>query len=133
MSLFTRAAGFVFIALALAASISAQGPAAKPHKNLMAVVSKGLPGIVLFDADTDEEICRQTTKPAPHTRISKTAALRLRRVHSAAAVHREADAGEEVVVEERQHRQRDVPRAPLALHECAADRVGLLLLGQFRW
>ena len=66
MSLFTRAAGFVFIALALAASISAQGPAAKPHKNLMAVVSKGLPGIVLFDADTDEEICRQTTKPAPH-------------------------------------------------------------------
>jgi WD40 repeat protein len=67
MSLLTRTAGFVTIAaLTLTALLSAQAPAAKPHRNLMVVVSKGLPGIVLFDADTDEEICRQTMKPAPH-------------------------------------------------------------------
>ena len=40
------------------------GSAAHPH--LMAVVSKGLPGIVLFDADTDQESCRATMAPAPH-------------------------------------------------------------------
>src|SRR4029453_13637402 len=67
MSSFFRAAGLAAIAaLSLSASPSAQAPAAKQHKNLMVVVSKGLPGIVLFDADTDEEICRQTMKPAPH-------------------------------------------------------------------
>ena len=67
MSLFTRSAGFVaIVALTLTALPSAQGPAAAPRKNLMVVVSKGLPGIVLFDADTDQEICRQTMKPAPH-------------------------------------------------------------------
>jgi len=66
MSSFARAAGAAAIgALILAATPYAQAPA-KPHKNLMAVVSKGLPGVVLFDADTDEEICRQTMKPAPH-------------------------------------------------------------------
>ena len=66
MSLFARAAGCAAIgALVLTAAPRAQAPA-KPHRNLMVVVSKGLPGIVLFDADTDEEICRQTMKPAPH-------------------------------------------------------------------
>jgi DNA-binding beta-propeller fold protein YncE len=66
MSIHARAAGVAAI-LALAASplLVAQS-AAKPHRNLMVVVSKGLPGIVLFDADTDEEICRQTMAPAPH-------------------------------------------------------------------
>src|SRR3954467_11990639 len=67
MSVFVRAAGFAALAaLTLTASPLAQAPAAKPHKNLMVVVSKGLPGIGLFAADTDEEICRQTMKPAPH-------------------------------------------------------------------
>jgi DNA-binding beta-propeller fold protein YncE len=66
MSLFVRAAGSVAIAaVTLTAVPSAQAPA-KQHKNLMVVVSKGLPGIVLFDADTDEEICRATMAPAPH-------------------------------------------------------------------
>jgi YVTN family beta-propeller protein len=41
-------------------------PAARQRPHLMAVVSKGLPGVVLFDADTDEEICRATMAPAPH-------------------------------------------------------------------
>jgi DNA-binding beta-propeller fold protein YncE len=66
MSVFARAAGSVALgALLLSATPRAQAPAT-PHKNLMVVVSKGLPGVVLFDADTDEEICRQTMKPAPH-------------------------------------------------------------------
>jgi YVTN family beta-propeller protein len=66
MSSFFRAAGLAAIAaLTLTVAPGAQAPA-RQHKNLMVVVSKGLPGIVLFDADTDEEICRQTMKPAPH-------------------------------------------------------------------
>jgi YVTN family beta-propeller protein len=67
MHVFTRpAAVAALLAIALSASPSAQTAAATPHKNLMVVVSKGLPGIVLFDADTDEEICRATMAPAPH-------------------------------------------------------------------
>lgn len=66
MSLFVRAAACAALgALVLTVTAQAQAPASR-HKNLMVVVSKGLPGIVLFDADTDEEICRQTMKPAPH-------------------------------------------------------------------
>ncbi len=48
---------------AIATSMAAQTPA---RQHLMVVVSKGLPGIVLYNADTDEEICRQTMTPAPH-------------------------------------------------------------------
>ena len=36
------------------------------RKHLMAVVSKGLPGVTLYDADTDQEICKATMAPAPH-------------------------------------------------------------------
>jgi DNA-binding beta-propeller fold protein YncE len=53
------------VAWVLFASAQTAAPA-KQRQHLMVVVSKGLPGIVLFDADTDEEICRQTMKPAPH-------------------------------------------------------------------
>ena len=60
------AAAAAIAALALSAVTIAQAPVAKPHKNLLVVVSKGLPGIVLYDADTDQEICRQTMAPAPH-------------------------------------------------------------------
>src|SRR5215216_991667 len=59
----------VTAAAVLAAVVVAAGQTAAPAKqrqHLMVVVSKGLPGIVLFDADTDEEICRQTMRPAPH-------------------------------------------------------------------
>src|SRR5689334_24141534 len=53
--------------IACAVFVAAQTAApAKQHQHLMVVVSKGLPGIVLYDGDTDEEICRQTMKPAPH-------------------------------------------------------------------
>jgi len=55
----TVIAGMVF------ASAQTAAPA-KQHQHLMVVVSKGLPGIILYDGDTDEEICRQTMKPAPH-------------------------------------------------------------------
>lgn len=44
----------------------APSPAAGQRKHLMVVVSKGLPGVVLYDADTDQEICRATMAPAPH-------------------------------------------------------------------
>ena len=65
MSRLIRAASVaVMAALSVSAPIGAQAPAS--HKNLVVVVSKGLPGIVLYDADTDAEICRQTMKPAPH-------------------------------------------------------------------
>jgi DNA-binding beta-propeller fold protein YncE len=36
------------------------------HKHLMAVVSKGLPGITLYDADTDEPICNTKMGVSPH-------------------------------------------------------------------
>ena len=56
-----------FCLVAWSVVIAAQSSSApKQRQHLMAVVSKGLPGIVLFDADTDEEICRTTMKPAPH-------------------------------------------------------------------
>jgi DNA-binding beta-propeller fold protein YncE len=55
------AAGWSVIAVA-----QSPAAAAKQRPHLMAVVSKGLPGVVLFDADTDEEICRATMAPAPH-------------------------------------------------------------------
>ncbi len=41
-------------------------PAAAQPKHLMAVVSKGLPGVTLYDADTDKEICKVKTEVAPH-------------------------------------------------------------------
>jgi DNA-binding beta-propeller fold protein YncE len=75
-SFIRRAAVAAAVAVALSPAPHAQAPlpavasakvgAATAHKNLMVVVSKGLPGIVLYDADTDEEICRQTMAPAPH-------------------------------------------------------------------
>ena len=57
------------LGVALACSVAGRAqsrPAAAPHRNLLAVVSKGLPGVVLFDADTDAEICRVPMAPAPH-------------------------------------------------------------------
>ncbi len=36
------------------------------HKHLMAVVSKGLPGVTLYDADTDQSICSAKTGVSPH-------------------------------------------------------------------
>ena len=68
MSQRVRFLGVTAVALvACAIFASAQtGAPAKQRQHLMVVVSKGLPGIVLYDGDTDQEICRQTMKPAPH-------------------------------------------------------------------
>jgi hypothetical protein len=41
-------------------------PQTPVHKHLMAVVSKGLPGVTLYDADTDEPICSAKTGVSPH-------------------------------------------------------------------
>src|ERR1044072_4987229 len=54
-----------FVAWAVFASAQTAAPA-KQRQHLMVVVSKGLPGIVLYDGDTDEEISRATMAPAPH-------------------------------------------------------------------
>lgn len=35
-------------------------------KHLMAVVSKGLPGVILYNADTDQEICKAKMGISPH-------------------------------------------------------------------
>lgn len=37
-----------------------------PHRHLMLVVSKGLPGITLYDADTEQAICRAQVGVSPH-------------------------------------------------------------------
>jgi DNA-binding beta-propeller fold protein YncE len=49
-------------------TVAAQTPPPPPtqHKHLMVVVSKALPGITLYDADTDQEICKATMGVAPH-------------------------------------------------------------------
>ena len=59
-------AAMAMVLVGWAAFAAPQTGAPKQRQHLMVVVSKGLPGIVLFDADTDEEICRATMKPAPH-------------------------------------------------------------------
>ncbi|HVZ20236.1 MAG TPA: hypothetical protein VG871_04200 [Vicinamibacterales bacterium] len=65
MSNDVRAAGLALAAVAATSLlVLAQSPA--QHRHLLVVVSKGLPGIVLYDADTDAEICRATMTPAPH-------------------------------------------------------------------
>src|SRR6187397_2513607 len=62
-------AGFAMFLFAVALiTAPAKPPQSTPtqHKHLMVVVSKGLPGITLYDADTDQEICKATMAPAPH-------------------------------------------------------------------
>jgi DNA-binding beta-propeller fold protein YncE len=53
------------LSLILCAALAANARAAAPPV-VMAVVSKGLPGVVLYDAATDREICRATLDVAPH-------------------------------------------------------------------
>jgi len=65
------AVGFVVFALLGSGIVFAGLPGGAPQsagqrKHLMVVVSKGLPGITLYDADTDQEICKATMAPAPH-------------------------------------------------------------------
>jgi WD40 repeat protein len=66
MSTHVRAAAIALAVVVVSSLPAFAQSAAAPHRHLMAVVSKGLPGVVLFDADTDTEICRATTMPAPH-------------------------------------------------------------------
>lgn len=46
------------------AAVGAAGQA--PHRHLMMVVSKGLPGITIYDADTEQVMCRAKTEVSPH-------------------------------------------------------------------
>src|SRR5512146_700341 len=65
MSNHVRAAGLTLAAVA-ATSLLVAAQSAPARRHLLVVVSKGLPGIALYDADTDTEICRATMTPAPH-------------------------------------------------------------------
>lgn len=55
----------LFCLLAAMPGAFAQAQTAQP-KHLMVVVSKGLPGIILYDADTDREICKAKMGVSPH-------------------------------------------------------------------
>lgn len=66
MSIQARAAGIALAAVVASSVFALAQSSGAPHRHLMVVVSKGLPGVVLFDADTDAEICRATMAPAPH-------------------------------------------------------------------
>jgi DNA-binding beta-propeller fold protein YncE len=65
MSTSIRAAGLAVAVLACTPLVDAQG-SRTAHPHVLAVVSKGLPGVVLYDGDTDEEFCRVAMTPAPH-------------------------------------------------------------------
>ncbi len=58
---------FLTLAGLSAASIAAKGAKTTnaPH-HLMGLVSKGLPGIIIYDADTDQVVCKATMGVAPH-------------------------------------------------------------------
>ena len=46
--------------------VAAEGRATESPQTILAVVSKGMPGVVLYDAATDREICRAEMDVAPH-------------------------------------------------------------------
>lgn len=48
------------------AACTAQRDVAAPDRALMAVVSKGLPGVTIYDAATDRQICQVKMDVAPH-------------------------------------------------------------------
>lgn len=57
----------LFTLLVLSGTLLAQnGTTPHPHAHLMLVVSKGLPGITLYDADTQQPICRALMGVSPH-------------------------------------------------------------------
>ena len=69
MSKNSRVAALAVLLVAFAMmTLAAPPPQSTPtqRKHLMVVVSKGLPGITLYDAETDQEICKATMAPAPH-------------------------------------------------------------------
>ncbi len=60
----------LFTLLILSGSLLAQDAAPRnPHHHLMLVVSKGLPGITIYDADTEEPICRALLGVSPHEAV----------------------------------------------------------------
>src|SRR6185369_1179400 len=63
------------LSLGLAGCMSTQ--TAAPSRVLMAVVSKGLPGVTLFDATTDRQICQAKMDVAPHEAAFSNDALTL--------------------------------------------------------
>ncbi len=56
------------LALLTFAALTLSPPASTQlrHRHLMMVVSKGLPGVTLYDSDTQQPICRATVGVSPH-------------------------------------------------------------------
>ena len=61
-----EAMGVLLVALGMLAASAAQAPPGTPPAVLMAVVSKGLPGVTLYDASNDRQICQVKMDVAPH-------------------------------------------------------------------
>src|SRR5690606_38740589 len=58
--------GVVCGAMLLLAACSARPEKPAPERALIAVVSKGLPGVTLYDAATDSPVCQARMDVAPH-------------------------------------------------------------------
>ena len=60
--------GKLLLLVASGLAIWAAGPASPPdpHPRLLLVASRGLPGIAIYDADTDQVICRAKVGDSPH-------------------------------------------------------------------
>src|ERR1700761_5388455 len=62
----TRFSRFFRLSLLTGAGLAILSAQAAAHRHLMAVVSKGLPGVTIYDADTDQAICSAKTGVSPH-------------------------------------------------------------------
>jgi DNA-binding beta-propeller fold protein YncE len=59
----------IFAALSFVPAASPAPPPSTGSRHLMLIVSKGLPGITLYNADTDQPICRAFLGISPHEAI----------------------------------------------------------------
>ena len=57
---------FAISLAALAGLVLCAAPPTFEHRHLMLVVSKGMPGITIYDADSGQEICRAKVGVSPH-------------------------------------------------------------------
>jgi YVTN family beta-propeller protein len=62
-----RKATILFLALACVAFFAAQSARSQFRRHhLMLIVSKGLPGVTIYDADSEDVVCRAKTEVSPH-------------------------------------------------------------------
>jgi len=81
------AAGILSGAMALLAGCSSTPRSSAPQPVLMAIVSKALPGVTIYDAATDRQICQAKMDVAPHeAAFSKDGRLLFVPVYSSANI-----------------------------------------------